>query len=145
MSQNWPTKLRKTQFPEFQKCLSVNQRTMFQRLKTYVQFASKMNDICAVKSIFLLHLKILYIWSFLVRKSFSVTESCWYPQNCQSPVLKNLQTGNFFLGRQKESIHANTFLSLIVQYLFGGTFTQFENSTEKRRLFVSAVSPVLVF
>ena len=38
----------------------------------YLQFAPKMNDICAVKSIYLLHLKILLIWSLLVRKSFSV-------------------------------------------------------------------------
>ena len=33
-------------------------------------------------------------------------------------------------------------MSLIVQYMFGRNFTQFENSTEKRRHFVWAVSPV---
>ena len=49
-----------------------------------------------------------------------------------------------FRGRQKESIYANTFLSFTVQYMFGRNFTQFENSIEKRRHFVSAVSPVLV-
>ena len=62
----------------------------------YLQFASKMNDIYAVKSIYLLHLKILLIWSLLIRKSFSVRESCWYPLTRQSSVLKNLRTGNFF-------------------------------------------------
>ena len=43
-----------------------------------------------------------------------------------------------------ESIYANTFLSLIVQYMFDRNYTQFENSKEKRKHFVSAVSPVLV-
>ena len=34
---------------EFQKSLLVNQRTMFCRLSMYLQYAPKMNDICAVK------------------------------------------------------------------------------------------------
>ena len=60
------------------------------------------------------------------------------PVDLLKSSIKKLQTGNFW-GPPR-----GKFLSLIVQYIFGGYFTQYLNSTEKRKHFVFVVSPVLV-
>ena len=64
-----------------------------------------------------------------------LAEKKWQTDNILRPPRRKYLTKSY----------ANTCLSVIVQCMFGRNFTQFENSTAKRRHFVSAVSPVLVF
>ena len=116
---------------------------MFWRLTIYLKFTPKMNDIC-VKSIILFALEIiLNVVIFCIKVIFGERELL-VPVDLWKSSFEKICKRVTFWGRQKESTCASTFLSFTFQYMFGRNFTQFENSTEKMRYFVSAVWPVLV-
>ena len=77
-------------------------------------------------------------------KSYSARESCWYPwANTNFRSFEKFANGYLFEAAKRKAFTLTHFFPLIaVQYVFGRNFTQFENSTEKMKHFVSVVWPV---
>ena len=134
----------KLRFLSFQICLSVNQRTVFWRLKMYLQFAPKMNDICVVKSIFLLHLSIIVNLVIYSMKVIVGKRELLVPIDLSSPVLKHLQTSNIFQAAKRKVFTRTPFCPLLLNTCLEERSHNL-GILQRRGHFVSAVSPVLIF
>ena len=94
---------------------------MFWRLTMYVQFAPKMEEICVVQVLSFCTWKHCKFGHFWYRSHIRQERAVSTRRPVKVEFWKICKRITFW-GRPKESIYASTFLSLIVQHLFGRNF-----------------------